>query len=436
MRGSATGTSDGSPTGSATPVVEGPARRSCGAQGARARSKARRRPSRGADEIGDGAVRLTNSRPTPIEIPIPMMMRALLFVLLVCAPFGVLCGQGALISSTPSCLKCRILVGPQTLLQFPAGGELGIPPIAVREDSKGRIWVFGGGLPQVFDENGRYLSTLGRDGGGPGEFRIASDLIVMPGDSIGIIDLPAARLSVLDGSLKFVRSISLPLRLKSPIVKRWPDSVIMTGHAGTPASAGWPLHLVSFRGETARIVKSFGPGRGDIRPGQMLEINHRLARVDNGRFLSFAEVEYSGFVWDWSGTLKSTLSRRPAWFEKRTNLGVGTPKVAPPPGVSAVWVGDDELVWVATRSAAQKWQSAWSRVSPFSRDVSAQAIEWDRLFESHIEVLDGAQQRLISGQKLDGWIVGILQGPRLVRYTTDANGDPALVVEKVTMSRI
>ena len=62
-------TSDGSPTGSATHC---PARRSCGAHGARVRSKARRRPPRGAGEVGDRAEGSTDSRPTPIEIPIPI----------------------------------------------------------------------------------------------------------------------------------------------------------------------------------------------------------------------------------------------------------------------------------------------------------------------------------------------------------------------------
>ena len=57
-------------------VDRGPAdtdgrRRSNGAQGRRASWRARRRPSPGAGEVGDRAVLLTDSRPAPIEIPIP-----------------------------------------------------------------------------------------------------------------------------------------------------------------------------------------------------------------------------------------------------------------------------------------------------------------------------------------------------------------------------
>ena len=46
-------------------------RRSDGAHGARMRGRPRRRPSRAAREVGDRALRSTNSRPTPIAFPIP-----------------------------------------------------------------------------------------------------------------------------------------------------------------------------------------------------------------------------------------------------------------------------------------------------------------------------------------------------------------------------
>jgi hypothetical protein len=56
----------------APPALATPAdRRWCGAHGARTRGRARRRLSRGAGEVGDRAVRSTNCRPTPIEVPIP-----------------------------------------------------------------------------------------------------------------------------------------------------------------------------------------------------------------------------------------------------------------------------------------------------------------------------------------------------------------------------
>ncbi len=51
------------------------ARRSHGPRGARARRRARRRPSIGARAGGDRVVYSTDSRPAPIEIPIPRRVR-------------------------------------------------------------------------------------------------------------------------------------------------------------------------------------------------------------------------------------------------------------------------------------------------------------------------------------------------------------------------
>ena len=65
VRGRPTAASPWAPPAQATPAD----RRSNDAHGARARGRARRGPSRGAGKVGDGAVRSTNSRPTPIEIP-------------------------------------------------------------------------------------------------------------------------------------------------------------------------------------------------------------------------------------------------------------------------------------------------------------------------------------------------------------------------------
>ena len=362
-------------------------------------------------------------------------MKGTWLTLVLLAPIGSLLSQVAPMKATPSCPQCVLQTIRVATLQFPAGLELQIPPIAVREDASKRIWVFEGALPRVFDDQGRFLMQVGREGGGPGEYRLASDLLLLPGDSVGVVDLPAGRVSVLDKSLRFVRAISLPMRLKSPVVHRWPDHVIMTGHAGTPGAAGWPLHVVSFRGSAALIVKSFGQGRGERRAGQLLDINHQLAPIDNGRFVSLEEVEYNGYIWTWDGRMVSSFSQRPAWFTARGNIGIGTPKLAPPSAVTAVWSDREARTWVATRSASRTWSTAWSGISPFARDAAAHAIEWDRLFESHIEAIDVRGHRVISSLTVPGWIIGMFNGPRIVRYMLDANGEVALVVDRITLKR-
>ena len=70
VRGRPTAASPWAPPALATPADH----RWCGTHGARMRGRARRRLSRAAGEVGDRAVRSTNYRPAPIEMPLPVQL--------------------------------------------------------------------------------------------------------------------------------------------------------------------------------------------------------------------------------------------------------------------------------------------------------------------------------------------------------------------------
>ncbi len=60
---------------------------------------------------------------------------------------------------------------------------------------------------RVYDAAGRYLRTVGRKGGGPGEYQGLHALVPLRGDSIGAIDVYGMRLSVLAPDGRHVRSV-------------------------------------------------------------------------------------------------------------------------------------------------------------------------------------------------------------------------------------
>ncbi|HUH11706.1 MAG TPA: hypothetical protein VMK65_01295 [Longimicrobiales bacterium] len=51
---------------------------------------------------------------------------------------------------------------------------------------------------RFYDEEGRHLRDVGREGGGPGEFRWIQELQVLPGDTLLVYDGRARRVSILD----------------------------------------------------------------------------------------------------------------------------------------------------------------------------------------------------------------------------------------------
>lgn len=87
----------------------------------------------------------------------------------------------------------------------------------------GRIVVANTGNKQIrwYDANGRHVASAGREGGGPGEFKILYALRLLPGDSVLAYDLTGFRLSWFDPGGRFVRS--LPLRPIGQLPPRFVD---------------------------------------------------------------------------------------------------------------------------------------------------------------------------------------------------------------------
>lgn len=75
--------------------------------------------------------------------------------------------------------------------------------------SNGNIVVAASNELRFFDSEGRYLSTSGREGGGPGEFEGLGWVLSYPGDSIVAYDFNQLRVSLLDLDGEFGRSYSI-----------------------------------------------------------------------------------------------------------------------------------------------------------------------------------------------------------------------------------
>ncbi len=114
-------------------------------------------------------------------------------------------------------------------------------------DSRGRVFVADNSLHAVvvFDSNGKYLTTIGRQGAGPGEFSVAGRLAMDPHDSLFVWDGQLARISVFGPALKFARSI--------------------------PVSPAWLVTSIAFLPDGRLVLSAFG--RGDSFPIRTLGRN-------------------------------------------------------------------------------------------------------------------------------------------------------------------
>lgn len=110
----------------------------------------------------------------------------------------------------------------------------------------GRIVVANAGNQQIrwYDANGRHVASAGREGGGPGEFRMLFALRRLPGDSVLAYDLSGFRLSWFDPAGRFARSTPLqPIGQVPPrFVDRFADGSLLLSTSvratNAPTSSG------------------------------------------------------------------------------------------------------------------------------------------------------------------------------------------------------
>jgi len=79
--------------------------------------------------------------------------------------------------------------------------------------SDGTIVVANGGTKQLrfYDASGKFLKSVGREGGGPGEFKQLGGAYLLPGDTIATFDWNLRRVSLFTPTGDFVRSFLLTL---------------------------------------------------------------------------------------------------------------------------------------------------------------------------------------------------------------------------------
>ncbi len=321
-----------------------------------------------------------------------------------------------------SCAQCRISMSAQTFLRVPSAQALSGAPYRLHVDAKSRIWMLEGNSVLLFDRTGRFLQTVGRQGRGPGEYQGPSDVMVLPGDSILILDPVNARASVLSPELKYVRSFSYPFTFGQGVVLRWPDSVLVSGRTSGPRASVDPLYHMNFAQPRVRVVQNFGSVGGVLRPGYSRDISQHINTNARGELITVDCAAYDITIWNRPGAERTQLQRRPSWFAAPSTQGMG-PNAPPPPAISGTWVDASGLLWVATRVPAPGWKSAWSGVQ-MAREIKVSSIALELLYDTVLEVIDPVRARVVTREQLSGWVLDVLPGGRLVKYSVDITGEP------------
>jgi hypothetical protein len=200
---------------------------------------------------------------------IPTVVRSTLLSLLVCClPESAASQAEWRISATPSLSIGEGPGGPES----PIFGVSGIVRL-----SDGRIVVADRG-PRllIFDATGRYIRTLGRKGGGPGEFSSISGIQLLANDTVLVVDNSNRRISYFTADNGFGRSTTIPSENNVPrIAGALSDGTLVgsrriSGPSPSQGEGVWwiPREQQVFRFDVARrtytILRTFSQPGGSL----------------------------------------------------------------------------------------------------------------------------------------------------------------------------
>jgi hypothetical protein len=337
---------------------------------------------------------------------------------------------------TPQCPRCTIRLVHRVTFQTDSrvAALEGLPVQVAQTRDRKFIVLVPGQLPLVYGSNGKLLTTIGRRGEGPGEYRAPTFVAPLVGDSVLIVDSQLLRGTVLDADFKLSRTIQFPLRPGPVAILEWPSKVAVNGVSFSPELAGFPLHLFDLSGSGARHIAPLQRERGALRASDTPSQLRRLFQGDQTGFWASHVLEYKLARVTVQGATVQEITRRPSWFSQSSSWSIGSPTRPPPPFIEGAAIVGDTL-WVAIRIARPDWQDAWSGIRvPLSGEMSrSQVPDRTELYRSRLEVIHRQSGQLISAGYVNGIVVHVTPDRHILLYRLTDSGEPRLTLHEVVL---
>jgi hypothetical protein len=345
-------------------------------------------------------------------------------------------GQAVTIPDEPACQTCRIRLDKELSIgDLDGPGALPGQPWAVVRTSD-RILVTAGFNPTeilVFDQEGAFVETIGRAGDGPGEYRSATALVVMPGDTIRVFDRSLGRQTVLSPGFEVIETLNIQM----PATRAWrldSKTMLVNGMGLSRAGMPQPLHVLQLDGT---ITDSFGAERLEqlmqvYGPHPVLFTRHATPNPDGG-FWSVPLNEYRIELRAYDGSVIQVVGRQPSWFppwEMQPQVSPDQPPVPRVGGIAATLEGDlIALILVP----ADDWREALGEGRPGRGGTTF--YRWDplRAYDTVIEYIDPKAGQLLTAHKIPFMLHGFLDSGTVYAYAEDESGNPRLDLYRLAL---
>jgi hypothetical protein len=355
--------------------------------------------------------------------PLRVMDRArctLLLTILASGAYALQAQEIQVVPPEPACPECEISARLIAALGDDESGLVG-DNFAIARDAAGRYLTSFpeyGSVIAVFDDQGRYVTSIGGRGQGPGEF-LWVDKIKADGSRIHVFDTPAYRRTVLDLNLQVVGTSPLPAQ---PVDVDVLDDSLLVVNSWIPATEtiGYPIHVLDSDG---RVLRSMGYDGGGVRGPFVTSDFRAVTRSGHGRFWSVRATRYLLEKWNLEGERSKQMELRPPWLTPYEGVCCTvSPRVPPEPRIRQIHQDSDGLLWVLSTVADPSWQDALVPLNDPMEGHEWEVVDRDRFFDTIVDVIDPSQGRLIASARFDPWFMQFASDGIVASYLPPQRG--------------
>ena len=290
---------------------------------------------------------------------------------------------------------CRIVFRKTGIrLEAVADGSRPDPGMTVLQDSKGRFYSANppGGEPVivVWDPQGKYLTSFGREGEGPGEFSARGGLtLYMDHENQLHVRDGAGSWSVFSRDHKFLRRV--PIRVGGMLSDARTTVILDGGQAvtGDDYNSG-RRNYFRILNPDGTLDRAFGPVSDELAQDRTRPLE-RLIAYRGGDTFWVGPVEGEGYVleeWGVDGELRRTLRRDVSW------RGWSEDSRSAPDRLTRLQIDDSGILYVLASHAGEKYSKALEKYrhrvlseSHRRENMDAARAELEALMNEHMEIV-------------------------------------------------
>jgi hypothetical protein len=315
------------------------------------------------------------------------------------------------IRDSAECGSCRVTLERAMEIGGPRDSVLLTPNTRFIVTADGRVFASPTATPgviAVYNSEGDFTGTIGREGRGPGEFtRVWGS--TMNGDFLYAIDHGGRRINIFGPTLSFAFDI--------PLTENFADNdgilivgsrIVLSSIFQTPNTPG-PVVIIAANGARARTVSP----EPDSVPTHARR--RYLAESLSGRFWVAPFNRYVIELWDTAGRHHSSVVRESDWF-RPWSMPTNPTTMLPQTQLKSVQEDAAGRLWVALLVA----DSRWAPVRPTALSTEPDA---NRVFDTRIEVLDPRARSVVAHVVTDNALGKVIAAEPMFRsYRVDASG--------------